>query len=202
MKTRLIPLLLGALALALLSACSGQGTAASPSVPEASPAVQTDTPSAAPAQTGLFGDFTAQDLEGNEVDQTIFSEHDLTMVNIWATFCGPCLREMPDLGEIHEEYADQGFQIVGIVMDVLNKDGSYNDQMVQTAVDYAASTGAGYTHLLPSTDLIVAKLQNVTGVPETIFVDKEGNQVGEPYLGAKTKEQWVTIIDALLEEVK
>ena len=46
----------------------------------------------------VFGSFTAQTLDGTEVTQDIFKETDLTMVNIWGTFCGPCIREMPELG--------------------------------------------------------------------------------------------------------
>ena len=66
----------------------------------------------------LFGHFDSQTLEGEEVTEEIFANADLTMVNIWGTFCGPCISEMPDLGEIADEYAEKGVQIVGIVSDV------------------------------------------------------------------------------------
>ena len=151
----------------------------------------------------VFGEsFSAEDLEGNEVDQTLFEGHDLTMVNIWATFCGPCLSEMPDLGELHGQYGEQGFQVVGIVMDVLNQDLSYNEEQVALAKEVVEKTGAAYTHLLPSEDLLIQKLIYVTGVPETVFVDSQGNQVGESYLGARSKEEWSKIIEELLGEVQ
>ena len=124
------------------------------------------------------------------------------MVNIWATFCGPCLDEMPDLGELNTQYADQNFQIVGIVVDVLNQDLTYNEEQVALAKEVVEKTGASYTHLLPSTDLLMNKLIYVTGVPETVFVDSEGNQVGESYLGARSKEEWSEIIEELLAEVQ
>ena len=47
---------------------------------------------------GILSDFTTTYLEGNSIDQTIFADYPLTMVNVWATFCTPCLNEMPDLG--------------------------------------------------------------------------------------------------------
>lgn len=210
MKHRFIPLLSGMLLLALLASCTGggQGAAAPPASPTGLESVSPSTPPASsPAETtptggGILNSFTAEDLEGNEVDQSIFADHDLTMVNIWATFCSPCLKEMPELGELNAEYADKGFQVVGIVIDVLNQDGSFNDEMVQTAKDAVELTGASYPHLLPSSDLIMYKLQFVSAVPETIFIDKDGNQVGESYLGARSKDQWAEIIDGLLEEVK
>ena len=208
--------------LALLCACAPTQPTVSNSAGQTSPlqtaAVQTsDTPAVSPSGTpasdvpvseapasggGVLSSFTAQDLSGNEVDQSIFAGHKLTMVNIWATFCGPCLSEMPELGEIHAQYAEKGVQVVGIVTDVLNQDGSYNEAQIATARDAVSLTGADYLHLLPSPDLIVYKLQYVTAVPETIFVDSQGNQVGESYLGAKSKDQWTAIIDELLAQVE
>ena len=55
----------------------------------------------------VFGSFTSETLEGTEITQDIFAEADLTMVNIWGTFCGPCIREMPELGEISREYGEK-----------------------------------------------------------------------------------------------
>lgn len=149
-----------------------------------------------------FSSFQTWDFEGNEVDQSIFEDYDLTMINIWATFCTPCLSEMPELGELNEEYRDQGFQVIGIVIDLFNQDGSVSEEQFQLAVEIAAATNANYTHLLPSSDLIQIKLKDVTSVPETIFVNKNGALVGQSYLGARSKEAWAQIIDELLEEVK
>ena len=57
----------------------------------------------------LFGHFDAKTLDGEEVTEEIFANADLTMVNIWGTFCGPCIEEMPYLGEISREYEEKGF---------------------------------------------------------------------------------------------
>ena len=48
--------------------------------------------------------FEAKDMEGNEVTSGVFAESKLTMINVWATYCNPCLNEMPDLGELSGEY--------------------------------------------------------------------------------------------------
>lgn len=189
--------------LTLLCACSaGTSTQPSPAAPSPTPTVSGSSEDTPASGGGILSSFTAQDLNGNQVDQSILADYQLTMVNIWATFCGPCLSEMPELGEIHAEYADKGVQVVGIVTDVLNQDGSFNEDQIATARDAVSLTGADYLHLLPSTDLILAKLQYVSAVPETIFVDSQGNQVGESYLGARSKEQWIAIIDELLTQVE
>lgn len=204
---RVLTLALAA-ALFTLAACSSPKDNASS--PEAGSSSKDGGVSAADAgssaeskqSAALFGSFTAFDLEGNEVNQDILKDYDLTMVNVWATFCGPCLREMPELGQIHEEYKDKGVQVVGIVIDVFNQDGTVSTSQISTAQEIIAKTQANYLHLLPSEDLINAKLKDVSAVPETFFLDKEGNLVGSSYLGAKDIDGWKKVIDQKLEEVK
>ncbi len=150
---------------------------------------------------GILSSFTATDLEGNEIDESILSSYTLTMVNVWATFCGPCLQEMPDLGALAKEYESQGVQIIGMVSDVLNSDGTISETQIETALDIAASTGADYLHIVPSYDLY-GLLYQISSVPTTFFVDAEGNQVGNAYLGAKTRSEWISIIDSVLAEVQ
>lgn len=150
---------------------------------------------------GTLSSFSAYDLNGVAVDETIFADHQLTMINIWATFCGPCLREMPELGQLAADYAERGVQIVGIVSDVTQKaNGTFSPDMVESAQALVTQTGADYLHLLPSSDLVSAKLKSVSAVPETIFVDSAGNLVGQSYVGSRSEEDWARIIDSLLEE--
>ena len=151
--------------------------------------------------SGILSDFTTTDIDGNTVNQSVFKGKKLTMVNIWATFCGPCINEMPDLGKISEEYADKGFQIIGIPVDVVDYYGNIDESQVELAKDIIDETGAVYLHLLPSASLNQAKLSQVTSVPETIFVDESGNQVGESYIGSRSMAQWKEIIDGLMENM-
>lgn len=153
------------------------------------------------ASVGIMGSFNTTDVDGNAVDQTIFADYKLTMVNVWATFCGPCLKEMPDLGELAAEYEDKGVRIVGLVSDTLNRDGENDQSQVDYAKEIISDTGADYLHLLPSADLF-GLLGQISSVPTTFFVDSEGRQVGSAYMGAREKEDWITIIDSTLEEVQ
>ncbi|WP_077534728.1 TlpA family protein disulfide reductase [Massiliimalia massiliensis] len=152
-------------------------------------------------KAALLSSFTAKDLEGNTVSQDILSGYDLTMVNVWATFCGPCIQEMPGLGELAGEYQGKGVQIIGLVSDTLQSDGSLDSGQVETARQIVSSTGADYLHLLPSGDLL-GILSQISAVPTTFFVDSEGNQVGSAFSGSLSKEKWVSILDERLAEVK
>lgn len=152
-------------------------------------------------QTGVLSAFSTTDLEGNTLDQSILADYDLTMVNVWATFCGPCINEMPDLGELAAEYADNGVQIIGLVSDTMDSDGTISDSQVETAKEIVAETGADYRHLLPSDDLL-GILSQIYAVPTTFFVDSEGVQVGDAIVTAQSKEKWIETIDGMLAEVQ
>lgn len=149
-------------------------------------------------KSGTLSSFRATTLDGLPVDESIFAGHSLTMINIWATFCSPCLREMPELGQLNEQYQSRGVQVVGIVADAGGSDGTVSMSQVELARKLVKETGAEYTHLLPSSDLISAKLGEVTAVPETIFVDSKGNLVGTSYVGSRSGDEWAKIIDGLL----
>ncbi len=210
-KNRLLLVMLASLMVLSSSACAksggGQGQSSEP-VASSSASAQVEEPVSSENTSGdanpdepTLKNFKTTDLDGNEVTQEIFSNADLTMINIWATYCNPCLGEMPDLGVLAEEYADQGVQIIGILMDVYDQNWNVVQSQVDLAKEIIQETGADYLHLMPSTDLIYAKLRYVQAVPETIFVDKEGNLVGEPHLGARTKDKWSEEIQKRLEMV-
>ncbi len=141
--------------------------------------------------------FEGQDLDGNAVTSDIFSQSKLTMINVWATYCNPCLREMPDLGELAGEYDTADFQLIGIVSDV-QENGS--EDKLEKAVSLVEKTGADYPHLLLNESLYSALVVNVSGVPTTFFVDENGVVLGA-VVGSYEKSVWKEIIDGLLEEL-
>ena len=148
---------------------------------------------------GSFEKFTAIDLSGKKVTEDIFKGKKLTMINIWATFCRPCIGEMPDLELISQEYADKDLQIIGIVCDVNYNADSYDMNLYQKALDVVEMTGVTYRNLLPSESLDIIKLGEVYSVPETIFVNETGEIVGTNYIGSRSAEDWKTIIDNVME---
>ena len=115
------------------------------------------------------------------------------MVNVWATYCNPCLTEMPGLGELAAEYDKAEFQIIGIVSDVWEGED-------QTLVeDLVQETGADYLHLLANDSIGQAILSSVSGVPTTFFFDGEGAYLGG-VVGSAEKSTWEELINGLLEE--
>lgn len=134
---------------------------------------------AAPMKKNI-GIFNTYDLEGNAVTQEIFSKAEVTVFNIWGTFCGPCIREMPELGKWASEM-DEKVQLVGLISDIYTTD---DIQGVLTARMILEQTGADFTNVIATKDFM-GFLQNVQFVPTTVLIDKKGNIIGEPIVGAR-----------------
>ncbi len=170
---------------------------------EQSSVLQTaDSADTAVDSAGAYSSFETTDLAGNVITADVFADYKLTMINVWATYCGPCLKEMPELGELSREYQDKGLQIIGIPIDTLEQDGTWSKSQVANAASLASQTGADYLHILPSQDLINAGLSDIYAVPTTFFADSTGHVIGETYMGSKSKEDWEKIIDQTLQNMK
>lgn len=201
-----------AAALAATTACAAapaSGESASQTA-QTSSAVQSDSAAGAASestsaaqgeetQTKNIGSFTAETLDGETVDETIFSGHTLTVVNVWATFCGWCVDEMPILSALNDEYAEKGVQVVGVVNDTITTDGSEDPDQVALAKDIVAQGNATYTQLKLSNDLIQLGFASLPAVPATFFFDGNGNMVGQGFLGAKDEAQWRETFDTYLK---
>ena len=149
---------------------------------------------------GIFCEFSAEDLDGNFADASVFDGYKLTMVNVWATWCDPCKEEMPALKELDGEYKNAGFQVMGIVYDAVDRNYNKVQSAFDSALKVIADTGANYRHLIPSKSFKTF-MDGIRSVPVTVFVDEDGFQIGETYVGAKSKAAWKKLIDDMLEFV-
>lgn len=157
--------------------------------------------SAEPEQiTGTFviPDGTA-DLDGNPISKDLFSANTLTMVNIWGTFCNPCIKEMPVLQSLHTEYASKGFAIVGLLGDAVDADGKEDADTIDLGKTILESNSVTYTNIAMNSELL--KELDLSCYPTTIFVDSTGNIVGKTIFGALPEEDYRTEIEAALAEV-
>jgi thiol-disulfide isomerase/thioredoxin len=125
-------------------------------------------------------EFTTENLALESVDSSIFGEKDLTVLNVWGTFCGPCIQEMPELGEWQRSLPDN-VQIIGLVADVAGKEDADHIELANTILD---KTNAHFTNIIPNNDF-AELLSGVVGVPTTFFINKEGKIVGKPIVGAQ-----------------
>ena len=162
-----------------------------------SPAQQppADLPATEPAPAtakNTFPAFSALDIYGDPVDSSIFADFDLTMLNIWGTFCPPCIKEMPYLGEMAAAMPE-GTQLLGLVVDALD------EEYITLAQTIAESTGALYPHIVPDEALYDFLQRNITAVPTTIFIDNQGKIIGAPIMGAVSREKYEAELNKRLQ---
>ena len=138
-----------------------------------------------------IGIFESVDMDGNEVTDAVFADKDVTVVNIWATFCGPCIGEMPELAALAEELPDNA-QVVGVVIDTPPAGTKKGDAIevwggdpknIDLAKKICVEAGVKYTNILAS-ESVMQTFSNVAAVPTTFIVDREGNLVCKPFVGA------------------
>ena len=141
------------------------------------------------------------DIDGKEFSGKNFSDYDLTMVNVFATWCSPCVQEIPDLAEIQKEMKDKGVNIVGVVTDTVDQTGE-NQEALEKAKLIRERSKAEYPFLIPDKSNFNGRLSGIQAFPETFFVDKKGQIVGETYSGSHNKKAWSVIIEKELAKVK
>lgn len=147
-------------------------------------------------QIGLTN-FSAQDMNGNTVTQDILADYDLTMVNIWATWCGYCIEEMPELQKLYESLPEN----VNLI--TIGTDAEQNKDL---AADILKQSNTTFTTLIGNESLEESLTRYVSGLPSTVFVDNKGNFVGQGISGIPTRgdeiaQAYLNIITDTLESM-
>ena len=130
--------------------------------------------------TAVFKGFKGKDLDGNDVDDSLFSKNKVTVVNFWFSGCKPCVGELSKLNELNEKLKEMGGEVVGINTDTLDN----NEAGIKEAKEILKAQGASYKNLTFDSNSTVGKYAgNIMAFPTTVLVDKNGNIVGEPFMG-------------------
>lgn len=148
------------------------------------------------------GTFETTDIDGNAYTEKVFSDYDLTLVNAFTTWCSPCVNELPELEKLYQEMKEQGVGVVGMVLDTVNSDGETDEDILAKAQALKEKTGVTYPLLIPDAGKLNGRISGLQSFPESFFVDKEGNIVGEPIMGSNDLEGWKEIVEKQLEEIK
>ena len=147
------------------------------------------------------GKFETKGVDGKDYTEKVFSDYDLTLVNVFTTWCSPCVNEIPELEKLYEEMKEKGVGVVGVVLDTVGDDAKQNEDTVKKAGVLQEKTKASYPFLVPDSTMMNGRLNGISAFPETFFVDKEGNIVGETYSGSHSLDEWKEIVEKELENV-
>lgn len=148
-----------------------------------------------------LSNLSTKDINGKKFTSKDFENYDLTMVNVFATWCTACVNEIPDLAKVQSEMKSKGVNIVGVVTDTVDDNGT-NKEAIKKTKKIQKKTKASYPFLMPDKTNFNGRLNDIQAMPETFFVDKNGNIVGDTYSGAKSAKEWKQVIEKELAKVQ
>ena len=145
-----------------------------------------------------FPAFEGKDLDGNTVkSDELFSGNTVTVVNFWFTTCTPCVGELAELDALNKELAEKGGSLIGVNTFTLDGD----EAVISEAKDVLAKKGATYQNVYFDSDGEAGKFTtNIFAYPTTYVVDRSGNIVGEPIVGAITEKKQAETLQKLIEQ--
>lgn len=145
-----------------------------------------------------FPAFEGKDLDGNTVKSNeLFSANAVTVVNFWFTTCNPCVGELSELDALNKELAEKGGSLIGVNTFTLDGD----ETAISEAKDVLAKKGATYQNVYFDSDGEAGKFTtNIFAYPTTYVVDRSGNIVGEPIVGAITEKKQAETLQKLIEQ--
>ena len=145
-----------------------------------------------------FPAFEGKDLEGNPVkSDELFSGNAVTVVNFWFTTCNPCVGELAELDALNKELAQKGGALIGV--NTFTLDG--NEAAISEAKDVLAKKGATYQNVYFASDGEAGKFTtNIFAYPTTYVVDRSGNIVGDPIVGAITEKKQAETLQKLIDQ--
>ena len=145
-----------------------------------------------------FPAFEGKDLDGNTVKSSeLFSKNAVTVVNFWFTTCNPCVGELAELDTLNKELTEKGGALIGVNTFTLDGD----EAAISEAKNVLAKKGATYQNVYFASDGEAGKFTtNIFAYPTTYVVDRNGNIVGDPIVGAITEKNQAEALQAQIDK--
>ncbi len=137
--------------------------------------------------------FTALTLDGKATPKSLSNYRgEVLLLNIWATWCGPCREEMPSIQKLHEAFGPKGLKIVAVSIDPAGKE--------QAIRDFGTEFGLSF-ELLHDSSAVIQDIYRTTGVPQTFVIGRDG-VIRKVWIGGENwnSDQNRKLIEQLLAE--
>ncbi|MCH7662674.1 MAG: TlpA family protein disulfide reductase [Chloroflexi bacterium] len=146
----------------------------------------------APQVGFLAPDFTLQNEAGEFVSLSDFRGK-VVLVNLWASWCGPCLREMPAMQSVYDQYKEQGFIVLAV--NITSQDSRAN------AIAFAESLNLTFP-ILFDVNGVVALAYQMRAFPSSYFIGSDGI-IHEVIIGGPMAEALLQVrVEQLLKDVE
>ena len=169
-----------------------------PETPDGTVSVPAENGKPIEQNSNPFPAFEGKDLDGNPVkSDELFSANAVTVVNFWFTTCNPCVGELAELDALNKELAKKGGALIGVNTFTLDGD----EAAISEAKDVLAKKGVTYQNVYFDSDGEAGKFTtNIFAYPTTYVVDRNGNIVGEPIVGAITEKKQAETLQKLIDQ--
>ena len=117
-------------------------------------------------------EFVLPALDGDSVTLSSHRGH-VVLVNVWATWCAPCIWEMPAMERAFEEFGEHGFEILAVNVDMVTDDPARNALIGTNIRDYVDELGVTFT-VLRDPGGTVERAYGVEALPTSFLIDREG----------------------------
>ena len=169
-----------------------------PETPDGTVSVPAENGKPIEQNSNPFPAFEGKDLDGNPVkSDELFSANAVTVVNFWFTTCKPCVGELSELDALNKELAKKGGALIGVNTFTLDGD----EAAISEAKDILAKKGVTYQNVYFDSDGEAGKFTtNIFAYPTTYVVDRNGNIVGDPIVGAITEKKQAETLQKLIDQ--
>ena len=128
----------------------------------------------------MIKDFTMTSVDGKKVSlKDEVAKHEITIVDFWASWCGPCMHEVPNLVSLYNKYKDTGLGIVGISLD--EDEDSWKSAIEENKMSWTQLSD------LQGWNNAAARLYGVESIPHILVVNKKGEIIAEDLRGEDLK---------------
>lgn len=139
-----------------------------------------------------FPEFSAKTVSGEDISSDVFKDSKLTVVNVWGSWCGPCVQEIPELQKLYESMKDKDVNVIGLAQDAGTDLDAVKEIIDKNKVTYQNIVPEGATE-----DFVMS----IMAFPTTFFVDSDRNIVGV-IQGNRNLEAFTAAVEGVLEKLK
>lgn len=139
-----------------------------------------------------FPEFTAKTVSGEDISSDLFKDSKLTVVNVWGSWCDPCVQEIPELQKLYESMKDKDVNVIGLAQDAGTDLDAVKEIIDKNKVTYQNIVPEGATE-----DFVMS----IMAFPTTFFVDSDRNIVGV-IQGNRNLEAFTAAVEGVLEKLK
>lgn len=139
-----------------------------------------------------FPEFAAKTVSGEDISSDLFKDSKLTVVNVWGSWCGPCVQEIPELQKLYESMKDKDVNVIGLAQDAGTDLDAVKEIIDKNKVTYQNIVPEGATE-----DFVMS----IMAFPTTFFVDSDRNIVGV-IQGNRNLEAFTAAVEGVLEKLK